>query len=226
MKDINVRITFTEGILGTAPNNEEIYRDYIASKAPDASTIEEEIEAVGLTAYTEKGMTIFSRDLEGNPAIYDYQIKGFFKDACSMLNRLTKKDAETGKKGAAVNESSKLKMYKKAIDGLIFVAPRMIPIQHEGEISVLQRPLRVMTMQGERVGLAISEEIAAGAKIEFTIELFDDSHEGAVLEWLDYGKFRGIGQWRNSGKGRFVYDILDENGKVIGGNNEFKKATA
>ena len=226
MKKIKVRITFTEGLLGTAPNNEEIYRDYIASKAPDASTIEEEIEAVGLTAITEKGMTIFSRDVEGNPCLYDYQVKGFFKDSCSMLNRLTKKDAATGKKGAPVNESSKLKLYKKVIDGLIFVEPRMIPIQHEGEITVLQRPLRVMTMQGERVGLAISEEIGAGAKIEFSVSLFDDSHEAVLLEWLDYGKFRGIGQWRNSGKGRFVYDILDERGNVIGGNNEFKKATA
>lgn len=30
-------------------------------------------------------------------------------------------------------------------------------------------------------------------------------------------------QWRNSGKGRFVWDLLDENGAVIGGNNEFEE---
>lgn len=36
----------------------------------------------------------------------------------------------------------------------------------------------------------------------------DDNHMAAVLEWLDYGKLRGIGQWRNSGKGRFTYQIL------------------
>ena len=35
--------------------------------------------------------------------------------------------------------------------------------------------------------------------------LLDDSHEKAVREWLDYGILRGIGQWRNSGKGRFTY---------------------
>lgn len=28
------------------------------------------------------------------------------------------------------------------------------------------------------------------------------------MEWLDYGKLRGLGQWRNSGKGRFTYEIL------------------
>jgi hypothetical protein len=29
-----------------------------------------------------------------------------------------------------------------------------------------------------------------------------------VIECLDYGKRRGIGQWRNSGKGRFTYEVL------------------
>lgn len=33
------------------------------------------------------------------------------------------------------------------------------------------------------------------------------------------GKFNGYGQWRNSGKGRFLWDELDKDGNVIGGNN-------
>lgn len=28
------------------------------------------------------------------------------------------------------------------------------------------------------------------------------------MERLDYGELRGIGQWRNSGKGRFTYEEL------------------
>ena len=28
---------------------------------------------------------------------------------------------------------------------------------------------------------------------------------------------------RNGGKGRFVWDEMDENGRVIGGNNEFEE---
>ena len=32
----------------------------------------------------------------------------------------------------------------------------------------------------------------------------------AVKEWLSYGKLRGLGQWRNSGKGRFCCEILEE----------------
>ena len=44
-----------------------------------------------------------------------------------------------------------------------------------------------------------------------------------MKECLDYGTMRGLGQWRNSGKGRFVWDLLDESGRVIGGNNEFEE---
>ena len=51
------------------------------------------------------------------------------------------------------------------------------------------------------MSLANSEEIPAGSTCEFEILLMDESLENAVLEWLDYGVLRGIGQWRNSGKG-------------------------
>lgn len=209
MRKLTVKLTFLESILGTSPNTQDIYREFIASKAPDAGTIEEEIAAVGVEEYTEKGITVFPRDELGRPYLYDYQIKGFFKDACQMLSRLTGKD-ETGKKKKAVNESGKIAAYKKVIDGLIFVEPRRITIDFEGEIGLCQRPLRAQTAQGERVALAISEEIPAGASITFSVLMLQPDHEGAVLEWLDYGQLRGLGQWRNSGHGRFAYEIIAE----------------
>lgn len=138
-----------------------------------------------------------------------------------MLGRIGGK-TETGKK-RAVNESGKLTAYKKVIDGLIFVEPRMIPIHMSGEMTECQRPLRAQTAQGERVSLANSEEIPAGSWCEFDIILMDEAHEKVVIEWLNYGRMRGIGQWRNSGKGRFIYDLYDEDGKLIGGNNEWRR---
>ena len=92
---------------------------------------------------------------------------------------------------------------------LKLVQPRMIPIHVNGDITECQRPLRAQTAQGERVSLANSEQIPAGSTCEFEIVLLDDSHEKVVLEWLDYGALRGIGQWRNSSKGRFAYEILN-----------------
>ena len=73
-----------------------------------------------------------------------------------------------------------------------------------------QRPLRAQTAQGERVALAFSDEAPAGTFVEFEIENLGGAQEGAIVEWLDYGKLRGIGQWRNSGKGRFEWEEIKE----------------
>lgn len=207
MKKLHVRLTFTEPVLGTWPANANVAREFIASKSPDAATIADEVAALGADAVADKGMTIFPRDAEGRPVFYDYQIKGFFKDACGMLSRLGGK-TEAGKK-KAVNESGRITAYKKVIDGLIFVQPRMIPLVVNGEMEECQRPLRAQTAQGERVSLANSEEIPAGSRCEFDVLCMDDSHEAAVREWMDYGALRGIGQWRNSGKGRFTYTAYE-----------------
>ena len=208
MKTMKVKLTFVEPILGMSPANDNIYRDFIGAKAPDAASLEEEVAALGADAVADKGRTVFPRLDDGTPFIWDYQIKGMFKDSCGMLNRLSKKDEETGKKKPA-NESSKLTAYKKIIDGLIFPQPRRIPITFDGEIGSCERPLRAMTMQGERVSLASSDEIPAGATVEFSIVALDDSTIPAIREWLDYGALRGFGQWRNSGKGRFTWEELE-----------------
>ena len=192
MKEMKVKLTLTEEILGTASNNPEIHSEFIASKAPDAQSREEEIEAIGVNAEVEKSMTVFPRDENGNPIFWDYQVKGFFKDACGMLRKVSK------------TKSSGIKAYKKEIDGLIFVQERQIPFIYVGDMGNCQRPLRAQTAQGERISLANSETIPAGATLEFTVECLVDSDMDAVREWLDYGRLRGLGQWRNSGKGRFT----------------------
>ena len=203
MKTIKVKLTFTEGILGTSPADPDVYRNYIGSKSPDAATVEDEVEALGADAVAEKSMTVFPRNAEGIPFMYDYQIKGFFKDTCGGLRKV---------KGS---RSEKIKAFKKEIDRLIFPQPREIPFENVGTILECQRPLRASTPQGERVSLAMSEEIPAGATLTFDIVLLSDDHEAAVREWLDYGALSGIGQWRNSGKGRFVWEELRDSGKVI-----------
>lgn len=195
MKILKVRITTTEEMLGTANANPEIHAEFVASKAPDAPKMEEEVAALGAEEVFEKGMTVFPR-VDDKPVMWDYQWKGFFKDTCSALRKISG------------TESSKIKAFKKEIDGLIFVQPRAIPIEFSGEIGICQRPLRGQTAQGERIALASSESIPAGATMEFSIVCMLDAHEKVVREWLDYGMWRGIGQWRNSGKGRFTWEEI------------------
>lgn len=194
MTTMKIKITTTEELLGTASADPEIHQEFIASKAPDAKSLEEEVASVGADEVFDKSMTVFPRNAYGQPVLYDYQIKGAFKDWCGAL------------RNAPGSQSSKLKAYKKWIDGLIFPKPRMIPIRFDGGMGICQRPLRASTAQGERIALASSESIPAGAVIEFEVLMLRDDLGDVLREWLDYGELRGLGQWRNSGKGRFTWE--------------------
>ena len=211
MEEIRVRITTFEGLLGTASADPEIHREFIASKAADQDKTAEETAAIDPDEVFEKSLTVFPR-VDGKPIIWDYQLKGFFKDTCGALRKIPS------------SESAKIKAFKKEIDGLIFVRERAIPIRYDGEITICQRPLRASTAQGERIALSSSEEIPAGAVIEFTVLYQLPQHAKAIREWLDYGVYRGLGQWRNSGKGRFYWEELDAQGRVIGGTKQELKA--
>jgi hypothetical protein len=66
-----------------------------------------------------------------------------------------------------------------------------------------------MTMQGERVALAESEQIGAGATVEFEIRMLADNLRDTIVQALDYGALKGLGQWRNGGFGKFTYQIVE-----------------
>lgn len=197
MKDMKVRITFLRSVLGTLTGDKDLYRNYIGDKAPDAKTLEEEVAAIGVEGAVEKGKTFFPKNSEGKAFIYDYQIRGFFKSACSALSKVQGTIA------------SNVKAFKKKIDTTIFVRDRENVITGYTEITECQRPLRASTPQGERVSIAISEEIAEGAQVEFTVRCLIDGDVKLVEELLGYGQYNGLCQWRNSGHGSFSYEILD-----------------
>lgn len=201
---IHVKLTLIEEMLGTKAANPNVFADFIASKHPSGTPQADELE--NAKHCEEAGTTVFHRE-DGRIGIYDYQIKGFFKDACGSLRM------------ADDSLSKRLTAYKTKIDGLFHVAPRFIPIQFPdgGAIGVCERPLRADTAQGPRVALARSETLPAGSIIEFDLTILakklgkgDDAINtpDLVTEWFDYGKFRGLGQWRNSGKGRFTFESV------------------
>ena len=106
-----------------------------------------------------------------------------------------------------VDETPILKAFKKEIDGLVFVSPRQIPFGNNGAMGMCQRPLRAQTPKGDRVALARSETVPAGATLTFSVTCLREGLIPCVEEWLEYGKLSGLGQWRNSGKGRFTCEI-------------------
>lgn len=198
---MKVEISFMTEALGTAPARKDIYDRFVASKAPDALSRDEELATIidceGIDGAISQNTTIFPRNEFGDPFIWDYQIQGFFKEACGALRR------DSGTK------SSKVKAYKKVINELVFIAERQTPINLADEMGICQRPLRADTPQGQRVALASSETVLEGSTAEFEVLMLQKGLTGLVEEWLDYGYFHGMLQWRNGGKGRFEWRRID-----------------
>lgn len=194
METYKVKVTFIEPLLGSISKDPEVYAAYIATK--EAMTNEELAEELETVEHIEeKGWTGFHM-LNGQPVLYDYVVKGFFKDACGMLRRV------------GGTQSKKITAYKKVIDGLVFTYPRRMPLDlHGKELGILERPLRAQTAQGERIALARSDTAPIGTTMEFEISVFGVVKEALLREWLDYGRFRGFGQWRNASYGRFEYEM-------------------
>jgi hypothetical protein len=197
-------MTFVSPLLGTVPKNKEIYRDYIQSKAAELvesgelseEELEQELETI--ESMEEKGWTGF-HIIDGSPHLMSYMLTGFMAEACYNLRR----DSDT--------KSSKIRAYKKIIRGNVFVRPRYIALQTPGdsiELDVLERPLRAQTPQGERVALVRSDVCPEGTVVKFTVyTIGDDVTLDVLKEWLDFGVWRGMGQWRNADYGLFEYEI-------------------
>jgi hypothetical protein len=191
---LNVELTLTEEMLGTKAANKDVFADFIASKAPDDDLRKQELD--NAEHREEAGTTVFPRE-NGEIGIYDYQLRGFFKEACGAINRFDKD--ETG--------LEKLSAYKTKIDGCVFVFPRFIPFKMPvGTIpGVCERPLRAETAQGPRVSVCRSESVPAGTKFQLQIDIKSKDLIPYVHAWLNYGSLKGLGQWRNSSRGRFTW---------------------
>lgn len=212
MTERHYRATFTEGLLATKPNDEEIHKSFVAAKEREASEDELTAEQKALAELDslEKGKTIFHRNEKGEYIIWNYQVKGAIKEAAKALRRDPK------------SAWASIKAFKSIIDGNVFVEPRQIVLHlPEGaKMGTCQRPLRAQTMQGERVALASSEEAPAGTTMEFSILTLMPGLEQALEECWAYARLRFMGAWRNSGKGTAIIESLDGEG----GKKKEKKA--
>lgn len=196
---MKVRLKFTDEVLGTASANPELYEEFIGGKCSDKDKVKEELEALDTEELVEKSMTVFSRGENGVPILWDYQIRGFIKEMIGI-------QVEFG--GLEVGKAKLSKWtYKRFVDNFIFVTPRAIPLELPAgkEIGTCSRPLRASTQKGDRIALAHSETAPEGTCIEFEVTCMNPKLEELVVKALNYGIHKGIGQWRNSGKGRFTW---------------------
>jgi hypothetical protein len=201
------RLTGITEMLGSQSANPKIHSDFIASKAP---TPEQGAEETAMLPKEEELMdnkaTVFLRNpADGGLCVRCHAIVGFFKGTVNTLS------AQNGIKQAAGK-----------VGNYVFVSPINIPIvrQETGEIvtepdGLNERPLRGETLQGPRVALA-SSEFVKDWQIEFEVELIENAGTAkskpvtfeALEEALDYGRLKGLGQWRNGAYGRFTWERI------------------
>lgn len=207
------RLHGTSSLLGSNPSNPEIHSKYVASKAaslekealeeamlPGSDELEEKLRDI-----KESGLTVFLRGSHGELVLGAHCIKGFFKAAFTTLK-----------------DQFGISAGKSKIDNLVFIKPDFVPIldghgheQTEPD-GYCERSLRAETMQGPRVTLASSEEVAPPWQMDIQVTLVINSGTGKSkpVTWeeiqaaLDYGELKGLGQWRNSGRGSFTWERI------------------
>jgi hypothetical protein len=192
-----LKVVFEQPILGSQPSR-DVASVYLAQRN-GFSLPEDEIET--LPDALDKGTTVFHKDGQGRPVLWDYQLKGMLKAAAQVLN---------GKDG--------VRALKSKVNNLVFISPRVLTLQppETGQdirelMDYLERPLRAETAQGPRVALARSEMLPEGVWFRCGLTIYPgDVSEAVLTDLLDYGFYSGLGQWRNGGWGRFRYELQCE----------------
>jgi hypothetical protein len=148
----------------------------------------------------DKGLTVFAQDEKGL-FLYDYHLKEFIKEA-----------------GNTLKEAVKIKNLRSKVDNYLFIQPRRIYLCREDgthileEDDVFERPLRAQTMRGPRVSLVASERVNLPITCQFAIEILENEKDVSwkvIQKLLEYGQYKGLGQWRNGGWGRFEWEQLE-----------------
>lgn len=205
LKTRHYKLTGMTRILAAQAANPDVRSEFIASKAASLAKGEEETSRLPEENIDKKNLTVFLRD-DGKLCLSDYVIKGFLKEALGALK------SQIGIANCATK-----------IDNYVLVEPAYLHIKKNGEAldnpdGVLERPLRAMTMQGPRVSVTASEKVDAGWELEFDLTLLENpaTPKSRALTFdvidaaMEYGSFKGLGQWRNAQNGRFTFEADDE----------------
>jgi hypothetical protein len=201
--------------LGSQPCDPEIREKFLIEKARKAGSLDANVsenEDLPTNIEDDKQLTVFMRDNRNSGQLYisSYVIKGFMKEALKALSYQT-----------ASPSGLPLKNPAGKIDNLVFINPNKLLLSRQSGDPVItpdgifQRPLRAETMQGPRVSLSASEYLDDWS-LDFEILLVSNNGTKASsgISWrhieiaLNYGRFKGLGQWRNAGNGSFSFSVL------------------
>jgi len=219
---IAVRIEFIEPCLGTSPKDEKAFCMIHEKKGINPEKIQKEMATLdNKDIKNEKdkiGWTGFHRDDKGL----------FFLNYVMVGN--VKANIENLMENGAIR---KVVAYKKWTDRLLSVFPRRIrfmdmekyktkpdkvlELEEEEQFWLkdaqwfMERPLRGMTAQGERVTIVRSDMVEVGTQFDVSFQLLHNDRgvtPEVLLKALRFGELYGLGQWRGSGKFG-AYKVVD-----------------
>jgi hypothetical protein len=160
---------------------------------------------------TKAGITVFFRHEDGTPMLGDHMAYGFMKAGgqavCEKRNVGKKAKGETAERGIFLQTKAatchKINTFVHVDEPFIHLT-----LPEGGEISLEQRSLRTGG-KDPKVCLVTSEVIPVGTRGTFTFRVDKGCGitEKDLREIFAYGNTKGFGQWRNSGRGRFVSKI-------------------
>lgn len=156
-----------------------------------------------------RGITVFLREEAGStiPILLNYLMLGFLKEALLAMGE----EDDTIISSAKVQKALGLNKYqvKRTVDRHIFSYPRKIKLNiPEGKgIELCTRTLRGDVKGVERITVVTSESVPAGTTCECEIHIHRNDLLEPVLQAFKYGQLKGLGQWRNSSKGRFDFEV-------------------
>ncbi len=216
---MRVRIFFITQVLGMCPGDPQMFASFNAKMSMDAMTRDQEIQAIGVQAVMDKGREYFTRTSKGQLAVDTRTWFGYIGETANII-----KSVSDAKSADAANIKNNIK------NRISFTSATYPLIPPEGaEITFCDRPMPGDGYKRE-TSIKSSEALPAGTSTYFIVQIEnsvvsgDEKKNGVktkdVLgEVLDCGITHGTLGWRRTGfRGRFLWEELDENGIVIGGN--------
>jgi len=163
---------------------------------------------------SQRGSTIFLKDVKGFPYMEPYALKGAMKEYVGIVCERTER--KRGKLFYRLDYSVQMfnrHLFISSLDGgnkIYFwenenCKGKKKSIEMEGkETSWLERKLTAKNAQGTTTALAKSEWISEGGYMQFRLETFLlDMTKENLEQMLGVGDSYGLAQWRNSGRGSF-----------------------
>lgn len=223
------RITFEGPLLGSLPANVDVYESYVIKKSVNAAKkqnessmlavanghipapiktvtgddfdfVQMEQKAAAPDPEGLQGRSVFDRDRANRPLLGAYVVKGFLKETARAR----------AKQGGI---TSTVAAYIQTIDLHLHILPPKLVLNtvHAEEVDPwFGRTLRAQTPTGPRNTLKSSEQVGPGTYLDFEIIVMLPNvvTEALLREWFDFGRYHGLGEWRNNiSFGTFTYTL-------------------